>query len=158
MKNIWNCIKNMFRVGVKSKDIDEQTIEVDYLGKKQAAVIYVPYGMQIKPPDGLLSLIWKQENNEDSLITMITDLENRDTDLEDKEVGYGIPTITTRLKFKANGDVEIFSEGEVIVNTQAGNKIETTSTGLNIEDLNGNTMVSSATGWNINNGNHEVLL
>jgi len=156
--DIKNCIRNIFKVGLQSKYVDEQTIEVEYLGKKQDALHYVPYGIQIKTPENdSLALIFAQEGHEDSLIAMITDIKNRDNELEEGEIYIGIPTSSTRIKLKANGNLEVYSEGEIILETQAGNKIETTTTGINIEDLNGNTMVTSATGWNINSGNAEVL-
>jgi phage gp45-like len=157
--NIMNCVRNIFKVGLKTKDVDVQTIEVEYLGKKQDALHYIPYGMFIKPPNtDSFALIFAQEGHEDSLVTMITDIKNRDDELEEGEIFIGIPTNGTRIKIKAGGNIEIYSEGEIILETQAGNKIETTATGLSLEDLNGNTIESNATGWNINSGNHEVLL
>lgn len=47
---------------------------------------------------------------------------------------------------------------EIILEDKTGNIIQTKLTGVNITDVNNNTMESSATGWNFNSGNGEILI
>jgi len=111
--NIKNCIRNLFKIGLKTKTIDAQTIEVEYLGKKQDALLYVPYGMQIKTPnEDQLALIYAQEGNEDSLIALLTDIKNRDEIDDDKGLAIGIPDEKERIIFKQAGKI-IFKIGDV---------------------------------------------
>lgn len=107
-----NSIKNIFKIGLKTKTIDEQTIEVEYLGKKQNVLLAVPYGTFVKLPDeDITTLIWPESGNEDVLIGLATDIENRDDDLEKLEVSYGIPTLKDRIKFSKDEKI-IFIIGD----------------------------------------------
>lgn len=97
--NMMQCIKNIIKAGVKTNTIDVKNIEVEFLGKKQPAFLYIPYGMQINPSNDNITLLLSEQANENNLIAMVTDRENRD-ELDDGEVAIGIPSLKARLVFR----------------------------------------------------------
>lgn len=106
------CIRNLFKLGKKTETIDTKKIKIEFLGKEQEALLFVPYGMFINLPDeDILSLLYAQSAHEDSLIAMCTDAKNRD-ELEEKEVSFGIPTLKDRIKFSKDEKI-IVTLGDV---------------------------------------------
>lgn len=62
------------------------------------------------------------------------------------------------LKFQDTQIQIVDNTNEIIIKDKSENTIKTTSDGITLEDKNNNKIVSNAVGWNINNGNAEVLL
>lgn len=105
------CIKNLIKAGLKIKsNDDDRTIEVEFLGKKQVALMIVPYGMHIKAPNETLTILFQQEGNEESLLAYLTDPDNYDT-LDEKEVAFGVPTLKHRIKFTKDDTIK-FNDGD----------------------------------------------
>ena len=107
-----SCIKNLIKIGQKNDNIDNQTISVKFVGKTQDAAFFVPYGMHQKAPnsDDIITLLFSQEGNEDSLIAVATDYNNRDDITEDIGLNFGLPTLQSRVKFKDDERIVFKSE------------------------------------------------
>ncbi len=91
----------MVRIGEKTDTVNENDVNIEFLGKTQEAFKHSPYGLTTKSPsEGVLALLFKQENNEDSLIALLTDADNREAIEGDVGVNVGVPTLKARIKFR----------------------------------------------------------
>ncbi len=111
--NIVQRIFNLIKGGVKTKTVDEVVAEADVLGQKRKFTKIVPYGIMYKLPDSsdILAVLLQKEGNEEDLMGFCTDIINRDTDLNDGEVSFGVPTLKARMKF-VDSDKIIFKIGD----------------------------------------------
>ena len=82
--------------------------KVLFEGKEQPGVVYIPYGMFANIEEEIPSGILLDQGNEESLIYLPFDIKNRE-ELEEGEVGFGIPKLNSRIIFKKNGDIEILN-------------------------------------------------
>ena len=100
-----NKLKNIFKIGRKTKTISPKLIEAEFQGKKQPVFLYTPYGTFINPPNDLIVGLLADQGNEESLIGMVTDKGNRE-ELEDGEVAFGIPGLNARIYFREDGSIK----------------------------------------------------
>ena len=100
-----NKLKNIFKIGRKTKTISPKLIEAEFQGKKQPVFLYTPYGTFINPPNDLIVGLLADQGNEESLMGMITDKVNRE-ELEDGEVAFGIPELNARIYFRKDGSIK----------------------------------------------------
>lgn len=101
-------IKNLIKLGLKSKTVDEKVIKVDFLKQTKKALKIIPYGTMYKlPNDDIMCVLLQQEGNEESLLSFCTDIKNRDTDLNEIEVAFGIPTLKARLRFTDDDKIKV---------------------------------------------------
>ena len=105
-------IKNVFKIGKKTKSVSARLVEIEFQGKKQKAVIMMPYGMFMNPADDSPAGILSDQCNEESLYAMIFDIANQETNgnLDDGEIAFGIPSLSSRIFFRKNGDIEMSND------------------------------------------------
>ena len=96
----------MTKVGLKTKKVSVSVIEFEHLKVKREALLIMPYGMMANVPDESFIISFCQDGNDDSQVCYPFDPENID-ELEENEVAFGIPTKNTRIKFKADGTINI---------------------------------------------------
>jgi len=89
----------VFRIGRKSKSQSAGLDQVQYDGKKQDAIVFVPYGSFVNASTGSVVGILCDHGREESLVAMPFDPDNFD-ELEEGEVGYGIPSEKNRIYFR----------------------------------------------------------
>lgn len=106
-----NKIKNVFKLGKKIATISKKLIEVEFQGKKQPVLLYTPYGTFINPPNDLIVGLLADQGNEESLIGLVSDINNRE-ELEEGEIAIGIPSQGARIYFRKNGNIN-FKIGDV---------------------------------------------
>lgn len=100
-------IKNLFKFGKKNSTVSNKIITVDFVGKTgQSVLMYTPYGMFYNVPENALVGLLADQGNEESLLGLVTDIENRE-DLEEGEVAVGIPSNSNRIYFKTDGSIII---------------------------------------------------
>lgn len=99
-----NKLKNIFKLGKKIATISAKLIQVEFQGKKQPAVLYMPYGTFSNPADGNITGLLSDQGNEESMIALVMDIANQET-LESGEVAFGIPAETTRIYFREDGHI-----------------------------------------------------
>ena len=109
-----NKLKNIFKIGRKTKTISPKLIEAEFQGKKQPVFLYTPYGTFINPPNDLIVGLLADQGNEESLMGMVTDKVNRE-ELEDGEVAFGIPTGKNRIYFRKDDSIEIQNEKSSVI-------------------------------------------
>lgn len=116
---MWDCIKNLFRIGSKTSDDEPNTsgavttANTNILGKTQPVLILVPYGTHVKLPNLDVNMAtWQQEANEEALVGMPFDIKNVDILTGNSGLAYGIPAEDERLIFKDTGIIA-FKIGEV---------------------------------------------
>lgn len=111
------------KVGLKTKTIDVRTVEIEYLGKKQEALLIMPYGLMSNAPDDSFMITSCQDGNEDSFITYPTDFTNID-ELESKEVAVGIPSMKARVKFLSDGKLLVYSDEDINIKSDKNVNID----------------------------------
>ncbi len=104
IEELKNKIRNVFKIGIKSETSSERLIKVTFQGKTQSAVLYLPYGIFANPKDDLPTGLLADQCNEESLIAMPMDIENRE-ELEDGEIAFGVPSLDARIFFRENGNI-----------------------------------------------------
>lgn len=103
-----NILKNLIKLGMKSKTIDVRKIKSKFLGQEKQALKIIPYGIMYKLPDNdIMTILIQQEANEDSLLAFCTDIKNRDDDLNELEVALGIPTKKCRIRFTDDDKIKV---------------------------------------------------
>ena len=102
--DILQKIKNIIKVGNKTKSVDNQFIEVEFLGKKQNVLMLNPYGIMSNPKNDNMVVLFQQEGMEDSLFGIVNDVNNRD-DLDIGDFQIGVPSKTTRIKLSTDNKI-----------------------------------------------------
>lgn len=97
-------IRNLFKIGIKKSTLSKKIVEIEFQGKTQPAFLYLPYGMFSNPKNDLPTALLADQGNEESLMAMPLDLENRE-ELEGGEVAYGVPSLKARIFFRENGHI-----------------------------------------------------
>jgi hypothetical protein len=103
---------NPFKIGIFKKMLSSRLGKVLFEGKEQPGVVYIPYGMFANIEENIPSGVLLDQGNEESLLLLPFDIENRE-ELEEGEVGFGIPSLKTRIIFKKNGDVQVSNENGI---------------------------------------------
>lgn len=112
MKEVLNKIKNVFKIGVKTSTSSKKLVDVEFQGKKQKALLYIPYGLFVNPQDNLPVGLLADQGNEESMVAFVFDIENRADDLESGEVAIGIPGGSAKIIFRSDGKI-YFKIGDV---------------------------------------------
>jgi len=128
MKNLYNKIKNIFKV-VKILSIDDsgdyQFAKVSCLGKEQKVLIFYPYGLLGKPPANSMGLLWSQQGQESNGIGIAGDPKTRPLkDLADGESALVNHVTGDYVYLKENGDLHAIVSGDLIADV-GGNSIAT---------------------------------
>lgn len=89
----------MFRLGKKKKFVSAGMDEIQYDGKTQDAMVLVPYGTFVNAVNETIVGILADHGREESLLSMPFDPDNFD-EMEEGEVGFGIPSEKNRLYFR----------------------------------------------------------
>lgn len=103
--------KNLFKQGKKIKTLTPKLIRVEYEGKKQPALLFVPYGTHMNFPDNGLVGLLADQGNEESLLALPTDIENRE-DLDAGEFAVGVPSLLARIFFRKDDTIK-FKIGDI---------------------------------------------
>lgn len=102
---------NIIQVGFKRKTKERKNIvEVEYLGKKQDALLMMPYGLHANPENDIFAVIMAPEDNQDSIITIPADIDSYE-DLEGGEIAIGVPALEARM-FYTKEDKIVFRIGK----------------------------------------------
>lgn len=96
----------MIKTGMKTKTVNVGILEYEYLGTKREILLIMPYGLMANAPNDSLIVAMCQDANLDSQMGFASDPENIDS-LNDKEFAIGIPTLYPRMKFTADGKINI---------------------------------------------------
>jgi len=152
MKNIINCIKNIFKIA-KLLSVDDtgnlRFYTVSFMGKQQKVLGFSPYGLMHKPPADSMVLLWSQQGQESNGIGIADDPRNRTLkDLKEGEVALGNYRTGHYIYFDENGlctvvakDLKFVIDDSVIIQ---GTDVEITSTTLTHNGTNiGDTHVHS---------------
>ncbi len=101
-----NKLQNIFKIGIKKDSLSNRLVTVLFQGKPnpQKAVLYLPYGMLANPPTDIPAGLLSDQANEQSLLSLPFDIENRE-DLDDGEIGIGIPSSDARIYFRKDGKI-----------------------------------------------------
>lgn len=91
---------NSFKIGIFKKMLSSRLGKVLFEGKEQPGVVYIPYGMFANIQENIASGVLPDQGNEESLLFIPFDIENRDESLEGKEIGFGIPSEKNRIYFR----------------------------------------------------------
>lgn len=98
-------IKNIFKIGIKKKTLNNRTGTIEFQGKPgQPCLIYFPYGMFGNADNNIPIGLLADQGNEESLIGLPFDIANRE-DLNEKEIGFGVPSLKARIYFRNNGKI-----------------------------------------------------
>ncbi len=110
-----NAIKNLIRKAVTSSPQKDGNFTYNvqlksYNAPIQAEVIY-PYGMAASPPDGAMALMFQVANQPENASAIVYDPATRFTGLKEGEFICGNQKVQTSIKFDADGNVEIKTNG-----------------------------------------------
>lgn len=98
-------IKNIFKIGIKKKTINNRTGTIEFQGKPgQPCLVYWPYGMIGNADNNIPIGLLADQGNEESLIGLPFDIANRE-DLNEKEIGFGVPSLSARIYFRNDGHI-----------------------------------------------------
>lgn len=104
-----NKLKNLFKIGIKTKTLSNKLITASFVGKKgQPVLLYAPYGMFCNPADDVPVGLLADQGNEESILAFPFDIENRET-MGSGEIAFGIPGKTARLKFFDNDKIALYN-------------------------------------------------
>lgn len=145
MKNLYNVIKNIFKVA-KILSIDDsgdfQYGQVSYLGKEHKVLIFYPYGLVGKPPADSMSLLWSQQGQESNGIGIAGDPKTRPLkDLKDGESALVNHVTGDYVYLKENGDLHAKVSGDLIADV-GGNSVVTVDGNAEIT-AGGNAKISA---------------
>jgi len=93
-----------FKIGIFKKMLSKRLGSVLFEGKEQPGIIYIPYGMFANIEKNIPVGVLPDQGNEESLLLLPFDIENRE-ELEENEIGFGIPSLKTRIIFKKDGSI-----------------------------------------------------
>lgn len=122
MKQVIQKIRNLIKRCALSKIDDSQNYQVaqvTYFDKIVDVEVINPYGISSKAPSGSLGLMFNVMGQEENRAAIFNDQPNRFKNLEEGEVAVGNYSTQSKIKFCANGDIEIFSNGDI--NAQCAN-------------------------------------
>jgi len=120
MRFLYDLITNMIkRCRIVSVD-DTQDLRMGYisfLGKRQKAYIFTPYGLDHNPPSNSDGFCFALQGKESNMIGLFDSPETRKKNLKAGEVAVGNTVTGSFVFFKENGDIDIFSNGNVNINS-----------------------------------------
>lgn len=123
-------IRNLLRWCRISRDGDDAGIfpiqQVAYLGKVGNAVTWFPYGFHANVPADELAVLFSMGGNPEARAVLPGSPRERPKVVAGEVVVYH-PTTGTEIHFRANGDLEIASTGDVTV-TATNAKVTATAT------------------------------
>ena len=156
MTKLFNLIKNAI-ISLSGKDsADFPTAQVDYLGKTKEIELVFPYGLAANPKEKCFTLLFSVNGQEDNILGIAHNPTNRFKNLTPGEVVVGNSYVNTKIYFKADGTIEIFTDKTLNINA---NNINLGSSGKAIarkdDEVVGQVIIpsgSSAGTYNITNG------
>lgn len=114
---MFNKLFNIIKRGIitlSSNDIaDFPTVQVTYLGKTKNVELVLPYGLYSNPKEQSIALLLSVNGQEENISAIPYNPYTRFKDLKAGEVAVGNPHTTSKVYFKANGDIEIESAGNI---------------------------------------------
>ncbi len=130
MKRILQKIKVLFKIA-KLLSVDDsgnlQQGVFSYMGTEPKGQIFIPYGLMMNAPAGSQMMVFSQNGHESNAIALASDPNNRILkDLEPGEFAVGNYLTGSYILFKANGDIEIVANGDM-VETVSGNSTHTST-------------------------------
>lgn len=157
MNSIMSCIKNLIklaRILSVNDSVDIRTAQIEFLGKRQSAAVFSPYGLMHNPPANSMGPVW-QINGEESKLMGIFDRSDQRTlkNLESGEVAIGNYATGDYVHFRngrivkivATGNVDVEAAGSAVVN--AGASAEVTAPAITLNGpvtINGTLNVTDA--------------
>jgi phage gp45-like len=87
-----------------------------YMGNDQKAVIMTPYGLYSKAPNGSFSVVMQVGGKESNQLAFVMDAKNR-PNLQDGEVALFDSVNGKHIIIKANGDIEIKGNKEIVLSS-----------------------------------------
>lgn len=129
MRQLANKIRNLIKRCALSKIDDSQsyqTAQVTYFDKIVDIETINPYGICSKAPAGSLGLMFSVMGQEENRAAIFNDQTNRFKDLQEGELVVGNYSTKSKIKFCANGDIEIFTNADI--NAQCANLNVTANT------------------------------
>lgn len=113
MKNIFVCLKNLFKIA-KLISVDDsgdlRSAIVSFLGKQQRVMLFTPYGIMSSPPASSLTILWSQQGQESNGIGISDDPKNRILkNLKEGEIALGNYKTGSYILFDENGGCQIVS-------------------------------------------------
>lgn len=95
---------NPFKIGIFKKTLSKRLGSALFEGTtEKPGLLYIPYGMFANVQKDIPTGILLDQGNEESKLYLPFDIENRE-DMEDNEIGFGIPTEKNRIYFR-NGKI-----------------------------------------------------
>lgn len=120
LTKIKNIIQNLIKLGVVTLPGDDlgqfNRTQVSYLGKTKKVTVFMPYGLDANLPANSLVLLFNVMGQEENIVGIGTDPANRFKGLAPGEVAVGSPKTGSKIYFKANGDIDVESDGVVTLN------------------------------------------
>ena len=87
--------------------------QVSFMGKVQVVEIVYPYGLYANAPKGGSVLLFNVNGQEENIAGIAYDALSRFKSLKEGEVIIGNPKSRAYIKFAANGDCEIYTDGKI---------------------------------------------
>lgn len=119
LKKIKNCIYNIIKYGIKTNNNPDTgnvpTMQVAYLGKTKDAWVLYPYGMHANAPINSVVLLHNVKGNEENQVGIASKPEIRPKGLKIGEVVFGNFVVSSIIKFKEDGDIDISPSSELNV-------------------------------------------
>ena len=120
IERLKNTIVNMIKIGVitlaGSDSGAYNRTQVSYLGKTKNTTVWMPYGLDANIPKDSLMLLFNVQGQEENMIGIGHNAALRFKNLAEGEVAIGNPKTGSKIYFKANGDIEVESDGVVNIN------------------------------------------
>lgn len=118
INKILNSIKNMIKRGFISTSVDDSMpypiCQVTYMSKAANAERVSPYGLYSNPPVETMALVFNVQGQEENLACLPYAQVTRFKNLNSGEVLIGNVSSGSYIKFKENGDIELFATGNII--------------------------------------------
>lgn len=114
---LFNMIKKGYITSYTKNNGTYGTIQVNYLGKPTNAQTIYPYGMMANPSLKNMCLLFNINAQEDNIAALCyTQKNNYGVKLDSPEVIWGNPETGSYILFLKNGDIEIKSKNNIIIN------------------------------------------
>lgn len=116
MNKLFNIIKYAIITLTGKDDTELPTAQVSYLGKTKVVELVLPYGLYSNPKEQSLALLFSVNGQEDNISAIPHNPYNRFKNLKTGEVAVGNPNTLTKIYFKEDGTIEIFTDKTLNIN------------------------------------------
>lgn len=140
-----NIVKRSYVSRVGKDDGNYNITQITYFGEKSDNTeVIMPYGLYANLPKDLQTLTFAVNSNEENLASIGYSQRNRFKNLKEGEVIVGNEQTKSFVKFDSEGNIEIDSKNEIIINSAKKVTLTITSEDLEINVNSGKVKVTSS--------------